>query len=300
LRRTCVPSGRISRRSERVRLTSTPSALDIELVEAEAWVELQLASPEDFRRQLGIHVERVAGGVLLLADRSPVLVINRTLGLGLAAPLTEPQLDCVMAAYAASDVERFIIQWSPAAAPATVSDLLERRGFRLMSHLAKVYRSTAAPAGSPPLDRGLRIVEIDARAGDVYEQVVARPLGVPRGLEPGIRSTIGHPGWRFYLVYDGDRPIAGAASYRRGRHAWFGLGATIESDRRRGAQSALLARRIVDAAADGCDWVSADTITESPDKPNQSYRNMCHAGFVKLYDRPNYLFDSTPTTQPDG
>jgi hypothetical protein len=73
--------------------------------------------------------------------------------------------------------------------------------------------------------------------------------------------------------------------------AWCGLGATIESDRRRGAQAALLARRLHDAANDGCEWVSADTLAEMTDRPSQSYRNMTRAGFTTLYDRPNYLLD---------
>jgi hypothetical protein len=133
--------------------------------------------------------------------------------------------------------------------------------------------------------------EIGPDDAQTFENVVAAPLGVPDGLGVGIRSTIGLPGWRFYLVYDGHRPIAGSALYVQGRMAWCGLGATIESDRRRGAQAALLARRLRDAAADGCEWASADTLAATVDKPSQSYRNMQRAGFTTLYDRPNYLLD---------
>jgi hypothetical protein len=156
--------------------------------------------------------------------------------------------------------------------------------------MTKVY-CRAGATRALTADPLLSVKEIGPDDAQTFEDIVATPLGVPEGLGPHMRSTVGLPGWRFYLVYDGDRPIAGAALYVRGRMAWCGLGATIESDRRRGAQSALFARRLYDAAKDGCEWVTAETLAETADQPNQSYRNMSRAGFVSLYDRPNYLLD---------
>ena len=266
-------------------------AADIEMIEAEAWSELQLGAPHDFQRRCGISVQRVAGGVLLIASQSPALEINRTIGLGFATPLTQKQLDAVIGAYAKAGVGRFVIQWSPAARPAGAPKWLTDRGFTLLSRIAKVERNLAALPAAPPVAPGLAVAEIGPDDAELYEQTVAGPLGVPDGLGAGIRSTVGHPGWRYYLVRDGTRPIAGAALYVRGRIGWFGLGATIESDRRRGAQSALLARRLIDAAGDGCSWVTADTLAETADRPNPSYRNMGRAGFTTVYERPNYLLD---------
>jgi hypothetical protein len=270
---------------------SSPSAAHIELIEAEAWAELQLNLPREFRTRFGISVQRRGGGVLLLANKSPTLPINRVIGLGLAAPLRESELDDVIAEYSAAGVERFIVQWSPAAEPANAPDWFLSRGFTQLSRrIAKVYRR-ASNANPLAVDQQLTVVEIGLTDAETFERVVAAPLGVPEGLGAGIRSTIGLSGWRYYLVLDGDRPIAGAALYVRERLAWFGLGATIESDRRRGAQSALLSRRLHDAFAAGCEWVSADTLAETLEHPSQSYRNMRRAGFALLYERPNFLLD---------
>jgi hypothetical protein len=268
-----------------------PSAGDIELIEADAWAKLQLNVPREFQARLGISVQRHAGAVILLASKSATLPINRVIGLGLVAPLQERELDEVIAIYSMAGVERFIVQWSPVAEPATAPDWFLSRGFTLLARrIAKVYRRAhvVSAALANPL---LTVAEIGLEGAATFERVVAKALGVPEGLEVGIRSTMGLPGWRYYLVFDGDRPIAGAALYVRGRLAWFGLGATIETDRRRGAQAALLAHRLRDAVADGCDWVSADTLAETSDHPSQSYRNMRRAGFAMLYERPNYLLD---------
>jgi len=273
-----------------VSLSLPPSlAAEIELVEAEAWAELQLSAAPEFRERYGIQVQRIGGAVLLLASGSSTLAINRVIGLGLVAPLDEALLDEILGAYAAAGVERFVIQWSPEAIPAQATDWFAQRGYRLVSKNVKVYRRADTVPNDPTIDSCLRIELIGPEDAETFERIVARPLGVPDGLGPGIRSTIGRRGWRFYLAYDDGRPIAGAALYAHDKHAWCGLGATIESDRKRGAQTALLARRLSDAAALGCEWVSADTVAETADRPNPSYRNMRRVGFSELYERPNFL-----------
>ena len=66
--------------------------------------------------------------------------------------------------------------------------------------------------------------------------------------------------------------------------------ATRPSHRRRGAQGALLARRIRDAADLGCRWLVTETGEDLPERPNPSFRNMLRTGFELAYQRANYLF----------
>ena len=146
---------------------------------------------------------------------------------------------------------------------------------------------------------GLRVAEIGNEDAATFEATVAGPLGVPADMSPGIRSTIGHDGWHFYLVFDDHRPVAGAAMFVHGAGAWFGVSGTATTDRGRGAQTALLARRLHDAAALGCKWVSADTRTETPEHPNPSFHNMRRAGLDVLYERPTFLFATADSTSND-
>lgn len=146
----------------------------------------------------------------------------------------------------------------------------------------------------------LRVVEIGPGDAATFEETVAEPLGMPRVMAPGIRSTLGKERWHFYLVLDGARPIAGAAMFVHGEGAWFGLSATTPSERRRGAQTALLTRRLRDAATLGCAWVSADTQPDTLVLPNPSYRNMLRLGMTVLYYRPKYLFATAPQTEPSA
>jgi hypothetical protein len=112
-------------------------------------------------------------------------------------------------------------------------------------------------------------------------------------MGPAFSSTIGHPGWLHYLAFDDHTPIAAAALRTHEQVAWCCFAGTIPSHRRRGAQGAMLARRISDAAAAaaGCTWVTCESVSKSSNEPSQSLRNMQRAGFKVAYARPSYVLD---------
>ncbi len=270
-------------------MAEIPTPIQVETIEADAWIDLQRSLPSEFRERLGIDVRHRNGLTLLFASNTRELIINRVMGLGLSEPFSETVLDTIVAEYTSAGVSRFMIQWSPAGQPANAADWFAERGFTLLSKITKLYRLIDGAEPAVALSAELRIDEIGPRDGELFEEIVAAPLGVPEGLGPGIRSTLGKPGWKYYLAYDGDRPIAGGALYVQDGRGWCGLGATLQADRGRGAQTALLCRRLADARALGCAWVAADTLVTTV--PSQSRRNMERVGFVPMYERPNYRLD---------
>ena len=112
---------------------------------------------------------------------------------------------------------------------------------------------------------------------------------MPPMLRPWLEALAGRPGWRLYLASDGDTPAAGAALYCRDGTAWLGVAATLPAYRGRGAQGALMARRIADAAAAGCRHIATETGEPVADEPNSSYDNMLRLGFRAIYSRANYI-----------
>src|SRR5574341_1190396 len=129
--------------------------------------------------------------------------------------------------------------------------------------------------------------------GDWSSDVCSSDLGAAFGFPPPLvvwsAALVGRPGWRHYLAFDGVRPIATAGMYIAGDAAWLGWAATVDDARGRGAQTALIVRRIADAAAAGCRHLVVETAEEKPDKPNPSTRNLRRLGFTELYLRPNYI-----------
>lgn len=264
-------------------------AADIEHIEAEAWAQLHLALPSALRAQLRCEVERYGRALSVRTAGADAPSGNRTVGLGLESDLTEHELSGVVAWYAAGGITRWLLEWSPEARPRAAETWFARHAGRAMTPTLKLWRKVGQPAAAASQST-FTIGEIGLPDASLFEEIVAKPLGVVPEMAPVVRSTVGHEHWHFYLALDGARPIAGAAMFIHGKGAWLGLSATLPSDRNRGAQSALLTRRLRDAAALGCAWVSADTQPDTEARPNPSYRNMRRAGLEILYSRAKYLF----------
>ena len=113
-------------------------------------------------------------------------------------------------------------------------------------------------------------------------------------LAPFGEATLGRPDWHHFLAFDGDRAVGAGALYVMGHVGWLGFGATLESHRGRGSQSAIFARRIRAAAELGVKLLVTETGEELPDRPNPSYRNMLRAGFRLAYPRQNWLEPAAP------
>jgi ribosomal protein S18 acetylase RimI-like enzyme len=92
-------------------------------------------------------------------------------------------------------------------------------------------------------------------------------------FKANVRPWLSQPGWSLYLGRANDRPAAAATLYLHDGIGYLADAATHPSFRRRGLHSALLRRRIRDAAASGVDIVFSGATPFST-----SHRNMERAG----------------------
>jgi len=127
-----------------------------------------------------------------------------------------------------------------------------------------------------------------------FGRLVSTAFGYPPSLATVVEQVIGRGGWHHYLAYEGDVAIGGAAMFINGATAWFGFAATDQEYRRRGAQQALVRRRLADAARLGCTSVSIETAEDTVTRDAPSFRNLRRLGFEVGYARANYLW-----TRPD-
>lgn len=100
----------------------------------------------------------------------------------------------------------------------------------------------------------------------------------------GYALTLGKPGFTHYIAYDGARPIAVAALATFDEIGYLTFAGTVETDRRRGAQSALIAHRAEDARSAGCAQVVSQTLTMLED----SIANLERCGFREIYEQEVY------------
>jgi ribosomal protein S18 acetylase RimI-like enzyme len=263
-------------------------SLRLELIEASAWKQIQRSVAAEFRERFGVSVRADAGTVRIHAPRTTQLAFNRVYALGVATPVNQARLDALTREFILAGSPRFLISWAPVAQPPDARRWFEERGFRRITGIARLTRRT-----EPDLDvaSDLEVVVAGSRDAERFGATAALGNGLPPDFAPGFNSTMGHRGWRHYLALDGSRPVAAAALYVDGDIAWAGFAGTMPADRRRGAQSALLARRVRDAHAAGARWITCETTAESPERPNQSLRNMKRLGFEVTYELENYVLD---------
>jgi hypothetical protein len=261
----------------------------IETAEADSWEEIQRDIRPEFQERFGITVRRIGGAVVVVAPRSDMLAINRVWLPGSGSDAVAEVLDEVVHHARALGTARIVAHCPTWAAS---SETFLTRGFRAVSPMTKLYRraTTDLDVSSP-----FRIEAIGTRDRELFGQIAAIGNEAPPFMAAGFDSTVGNPGWWHYLAFDGDLPIAAAGLRIYQDVAWCCFAGTVPSHRRRGAQAALLARRVRDAATADCRWVTCESVSKSPDEPSQSLRNMQRLGFEVAYDRPSFVIDLSST-----
>lgn len=165
-----------------------------------------------------------------------------------------------------------------------VVEQLSERGYRLLG-FENVLGCRTADLALPPIRIDAHPNLKDFRRVDTEATVQQDDTGVvldrftQQTIEGAIADSLRSPG-SLYLAYC-DEQAAGAASMRvHDGVAIFTGAATLRPFRRRGVQSALIARRLTDAHAQGAELA---IVTTSPG--TQSMANMMKHGFALLYAR---------------
>jgi hypothetical protein len=259
----------------------------LEDVERAAFTDYFRAAPEATRAAHHVHVFQ-AGSVRCLActGLEPGVIFRRVLGLGIEEPADEAQLDAVLAHMNALR-QSYMVSVSPHAQPATLGAWLEARGFKRSYAWMKFMRPLVAAVPTTNCDLDVRVV--GRECADAFGRVVTEGFGMQAPVAPWVAQLPGRPDWTCVMAFDGTEPVATGAVYVKGGYAWLGFGTTLSSHRRHGAQNALLARRLQEAAARGARVAVTETGERVPGKPDNSYRNILRAGFVECYLQQNYL-----------
>ena len=238
--------------------------------------------------ETGLATDEIGGARLYLMPKVDILMFNRAARLGVDAPATEDQIDRIVARYREAGVPRFLVSISPAARPSMLPEWLEARGFVRHNAWVKLHRE-AEPVPEPPTS-GLTIERIGPDRGLEFGKVVQTGFSMTDFAAEWVALTVGRPRWRHYVASDNGAAVGGAGMFLEGAWAWFGFAATLEAARGRGAQSALIARRVRDAHEAGVRWLSIETAEDTPERDAPSFRNVVRQGFREAYRRPNWLW----------
>ena len=260
-----------------------------ELAEARMMWATVAVSPREVRETLGIQAARIGSGIALAMAHDPTGGYwNKAIAHGLTGPVDDALIAELVGFYEGAGAPAAAIQIPPALLPEDWDDIAGRYGLKAGTRLHKMLRHRSAPtAGETELDvRG-----VDTHHSEAWARVLIEGFGMPTepALVEMISSTIGRDFFAFG-AWDGDRLVASGGVHLGGDVAALSGAATLPDARGRGAQTGLLTARIRAAVDAGCTWISAETGSERGVDRSMSFRNLRRAGFVELYERPNWVW----------
>lgn len=252
-----------------------------ERLEGRMLLALHEETDDHTRERLGLELHEVDGAMVSIARNDPSIMLNRTLGLGLLHPITDNGIETIREQYRRAGIDRYFLHVHPADGLAA---RLASAGLRPHRRWMKFERGTDSP---PAARTDLTVREIDAAHGEAFGRIAAPAFGLTAPAAALFTNLPGRPGFHLYMSFDGDTPVGTGLLLIEGADAWFDWGATDPSFR--GSQRALLARRVNDAIAAGCNRLLTCTGEEVPGDPQHSWHNIEWAGFRPTRLRENWI-----------
>ncbi|HLQ66353.1 MAG TPA: GNAT family N-acetyltransferase [Candidatus Limnocylindrales bacterium] len=265
----------------------------LERYEMTCWRTWYMAPGPSLIDTLGLRFENLYGAQVAISPKLDFLLFNRVLGLGNEEPVSPAIVDRIVQTYLKSGVQRFFMQVSPVAEPKSLTVWLRERGFQMAEPWAKLKRGVAPV---PDIDFEPTIKQIapsDRTAATTWGQIVQTAFEYPAPTAEWFAGLVDLARWRAYLAYEGERAVGAAAMFVNGEWASFEIGVVLPEAQNRGIHSALIARRIKDAAAAGCKILSMETSAEKGQGRAQSFRNARRMGFDLAYFRENWVWNGS-------
>jgi GNAT superfamily N-acetyltransferase len=203
--------------------------------------------------------------------------LNRVYLCGTEAGLDVDGFARLIELFTASGIKKFFVWLSPGPDMEMVRGWLEAGGFSRIRH---VSYPTLLRTGAEPFQFKTDLAVREVRPDEI--EAARDQLG--ETLWPDYRRSAGKDGFTHYMAFDGKCPVAIAALAVFEGLGYLTAAATAEADRRRGAQQALIARRIERAGLSGCSILVSETLSIL----EHSLRNLQRAGFRQAYEKEVY------------
>ena len=169
-------------------MTRDDVARIVEFADAGALSDFYACAPRELVSQYGLRMEHVGPAVATMAEGVDSLFFNRVLGLGIAEPATEALLDTIISRYRRAGIERFAIQFSPAARPFALQEWLLERGLYRVDNWAVVHRGGESP---PPGANSLRVERVGRDEAAGFAAIICEVHGIPIRMSAWIAASAG-------------------------------------------------------------------------------------------------------------
>jgi hypothetical protein len=262
-------------------------AESLDLLEQRFWRDVWGSAVPDAVEEHGIAIERFGPiQATAISDLPEERWLNLVLGATAPGAVEGGHLAEAVEWMTGLEVDYYVPVTPGVPGAGAAEDWLNQQGFGQGYGWMKFVRD-AGPSDLPE-PPGVEIFKLEEGEGEGFSGIVAEGFGLPVWAGTLFYDLPGREGWHCYVASVEGEAAAAAAMVVEDGLAEFGLAATLGAARGRGCQTALLRRRILDAAAVGCHTLFVETGERVPGRPDASYRNILRAGFREAYLRPNW------------
>jgi hypothetical protein len=206
---------------------TTAFASQIELADANAWLDMYAAAPADFVRQFQLEILRVQDVVLTRCRTIPFVHFNCVLNLGQAEPASEQQIDALLALYREANIDTFAIYHTPHSRPAQLSEWLNARNLHARGGWDRIYRDNA-PLTDMATDTPdtVRVEKITQATAPEWADYIDSWYGLP--TKPWLLALVERTGWHHYLLrVDAQIEAVRSMYVHHNGMAWLGIDAPV-------------------------------------------------------------------------
>jgi GNAT superfamily N-acetyltransferase len=242
-----------------------------------------------------LRIERFGAAIAPASTAQPELdFMNRVMGL---YPEDAGRVADILAYYRDLGIRPWV-ELAPAMGFESLAAALTEGGAAQIGFHTVLYGRAETPevATPPP---GVEVRTIDAAEIGAFSDTLLRGFELPEeALKAAVRDH-SHwaevDGWHLYLATVDGEPAAGAALTVGDGIGLLANAATVPAFRGRGCQTALILRRIADAAAAGCELMAGEATFAS-----SSHRNMERAGLRVAFTNATWRVREVPAASPSG
>ena len=242
--------------------------------------DLWRAAPKDAVEEAEVRYHRF-GPMLatVFGDLPDVSVMNVVQGAAEADAVAGGHLAEAIEWVRAREVDYLVSVTDDRPGTACAEHWLEARGYERGPRMRRfVHRGVRGGAIVPS---PLAIRELGPLETEGMSHIFGDALGLPGLATILMLGLPSREGWHCYGATLEGREVACGSMLLFGKVALLGLDATVPDGRRHGAQTALLTRRLVDAAKEGCETVVAE-VCDGYGTSKTARTNLERIGFAEI------------------